>query len=95
MTRASNRNGFARQLHAIRTDGDRTPLLRAVTVPTLVIHGEIDPLVPIASGEAIVDAIEGAEFEPIGHMGHDLPDPLVPSLAEHILEHMDAVEVER
>ena len=93
--RAVNRNGFARQLHAIRTDGDRTPLLRAVDLPTLVIHGEVDPLVPVSCGEAIADAVAGAEFESIGHMGHDLPEPLVQSLAEHMLEHMDSVEVER
>ncbi len=95
VTRASNRNGFARQLHAIRADGDRTELLRTVDVPTLVIHGEVDPLVPISSGEAIANAMKGAEFEPIGHMGHDLPEPLVPSLAEHMLAHMDSIEVER
>ncbi len=93
--RAANRNGFARQLHAIRADGDRTEQLRTVDVPTLVIHGEVDPLVPISSGKAIASAIQGAEFEPIGHMGHDLPEPLVPSLAEHMLAHMDSIKVER
>ena len=93
--RAANRNGFARQLHATRSDGDRMALLQAVNVPTLVIHGEVDPLVPIASGEALAGAIKGAELEPIGHMGHDLPEPLVQTLAEHMLEHMDAVDAER
>ena len=93
--RAVNRKGFARQLHAIRTDGDRTDALTSVELPTLVVHGDLDPLVPVSAGEAIADAIPGAEFEPIGHMGHDLPEPLVQSLAEHILEHMDSVEVER
>lgn len=93
--RCYNRKGFARQLHAIRTDVDRAPLLRSVHLPTLVIHGEVDPLVPVSAGEAIADAIPDAEFEPIGHMGHDLPEPLVQSLAEHMLEHMDSVEVER
>ena len=95
VARAVNRQGFARQLHAIRTDGDRIPLLRQVELPTLVIHGEVDPLVPLSAGAAIADAVPGAEFEPIGHMGHDLPEPLIEALAEHMLEHMDSVEVER
>ena len=93
--RCTNRNGFARQFHAIRSDPDRELLLKKLDVPSLVIHGEVDPLVPLSSGELIADAIPNAEFEPIGHMGHDLPEPLIATLAEHILEHLDSVEVER
>ena len=95
VTRCTHRSGFARQLHAIRCDPDRAPLLRKVKVPSLVIHGEVDPLVPLSSGELLADSIPDAEFEPIGHMGHDLPEPLIPTLAEHILEHLDSVEIER
>lgn len=93
--RCTNRNGFARQFHAIRSDPDRVPLLREIDVPSLVIHGEVDPLVPLSSGELLADSIPNAELETIGHMGHDLPEPLIPTLAEHILEHLDSVEVER
>ena len=93
--RCYHRKGFARQLHAIRTGEDRAPLLQSLDLPTLVIHGEVDPLVPVSAGEVIADVIPDAEFEPIGHMGHDLPEPLMQTLAEHMLEHMDSVEVER
>ncbi len=95
VNRCYHRKGFARQLHAISSDVDRTPLLADVRLPTLVIHGEVDPLLPLSSGEEIAEAVPGAEFVPIKHMGHDLPEPLIQPLAEQVLRHVDAASVER
>jgi hypothetical protein len=49
-----------------------------------VIHGEDDPLVPVAAGCDLVDQITGAEGDFIPGMGHDLPLPLLPRLADGI-----------
>jgi pimeloyl-ACP methyl ester carboxylesterase len=70
--------GSARQLAAIVADGDRSPLLSAVRVPTQVIHGADDPLVPLAAGRDLAAKIAGAEIDVISGMGHDLPAPLFP-----------------
>ena len=66
--------GTARQMAAIVAHGDRTPGLRGLTLPTLVIHGAADPLVPLAGGEATAAAIPGAELLVIEGMGHDVPE---------------------
>lgn len=83
--------GFARQMAAIIADGDRRPMLRTIKVPTLVIHGEDDPLVPLAGGKDTADNISGARLLTIPGMGHDLPLALVDTLADAITDHARGV----
>ena len=93
--RAYRPQGTARQLAAILSDGDRSAALAQVAAPTLVVHGNADPLVPIAAGRATATAIAGAKFLEIDKMGHDLPEPLIESLVTAIADHVLAVEVSR
>lgn len=93
--RAYRPEGMARQLAAVFADGNRSGLLANVAVPTLVIHGTADPLVPIEAGSATADAISGARFLPIERMGHDLPEPLIDAIVTSIVGHIRAVEVSR
>lgn len=83
--------GVARQLIAVAASGDRTAVVRRIKAPTLVLHGDEDPLVRPACGEetarVIRDAGGNARLEIIRGMGHDLPVPLLPQLAEHIAKH--------
>jgi pimeloyl-ACP methyl ester carboxylesterase len=65
--------GMGRQLVAILTQENRVPALSKVTVPTLVIHGTDDPLVPVEGGKDTARAVPGAELMLIEGMGHDLP----------------------
>ena len=76
--------GTARQLIAVAADGDRTALLSRITAPTRVIHGEADPLIPVAAGRDLVARIAGAVGDFIPGMGHDLPDELLPRFAAGI-----------
>src|SRR4051794_25715606 len=69
--RAYDPIGFARQLAAIWASGDRTEAVRGIAAPTLVVHGEVDPLIPVAGGRATAAAIEGSELIVIEGMGHD------------------------
>ncbi len=66
-------NGFGRQLLAIMANGNRKPKLTSITVPTLVIHGGDDPLVPVEGGKDTHEAIPGSELIIIDGMGHSLP----------------------
>jgi pimeloyl-ACP methyl ester carboxylesterase len=79
--------GVGRQLVAILASGDRTDALGGVTVPTLVIHGDADPLVDHSGGVATAKAVPGAELRTIEGMGHDLPvecwDEIVDAIARH------------
>lgn len=79
--------GLPRQLAAIIDDGDRTSRLANVRTPTLVLHGEADPLVKLAGGEATAAAISGARLVTVPGWGHDLPVALVPRLASEIAAH--------
>ena len=77
--------GMARQLVGIMASPDRTAALGSVDVPTLVVHGEEDPLVTPSGGEATAKAIPGAELMMVAGMGHDLPEPLWPQITEAII----------
>jgi pimeloyl-ACP methyl ester carboxylesterase len=83
--------GLPRQLAAIIDDGDRRARLSAVTTPTLVLHGEGDPLVKVEAGRDTAQAIPGAKLVTIPGWGHDLPNELVDQLADHITDHARGV----
>jgi pimeloyl-ACP methyl ester carboxylesterase len=82
--RASDPAGMARQAIATVASGDRTGRLRALRIPTLVIHGLADPMVDVSGGRATAEAIPGAELVLIEGMGHGFPPALRAQLAEHI-----------
>lgn len=83
--------GLPRQLAAIIDDGCRRARLASVTVPTLVMHGEADPLVKLEAGEDTAKHISGARLVTIPGWGHDLPIPLVPRIASEIAAHARGV----
>ena len=64
--------GVARQLLAVAASGSRTARLREVAVPTLVIHGELDPLIGVSGGRRTAEAVPGARLLVIEGMAHDL-----------------------
>ena len=76
--------GMMRQIVASLASGDRTPRLRSLDLPTLVIHGTADPLVDVSGGRATAAAIPGAELLVIEGMGHDLPRAVWPQLTAAI-----------
>ncbi len=82
--RGHSQAGVARQVHAITASGDRTPGLRKLTIPALVIHGKNDVLVNPSGGRATAKAIPGARLTMIDGMGHDLPRQLWPVFVEEI-----------
>ena len=82
--RGLNPAAGARQLAAIIHSGDRTPLLRTITAPTLVIHGSKDKMVPASGGRATARAIPGARLLIIKGMGHDMPRVLWPQILDAI-----------
>ena len=73
--------GAERQMAAVRRSSDRTAGLRAVTVPTAVIHGLADRLIRSSGGLATAAAIPGAELHVYADMGHQL----LPSLHQDYL----------
>lgn len=76
--------GSLRQLLAVVRAPDRTAALGGVLVPTLVLHGDADPLVRVSGGRAVAAAVPGARLVTVPGMGHDLPPALWPLLVEEI-----------
>ncbi|MFO0641197.1 MAG: alpha/beta hydrolase [Polyangiaceae bacterium] len=85
--RGPNPAGFARQLAAIAASGSRRRALAELRVPTLVIHGTQDPLVPVEAGRATARLVPGARLLELADMGHDLPRPLWDTLADALWSH--------
>ena len=77
-------DGAQRQLLAIIASGNRKAALPKVATPTLVIHGDADPLIPLAAGEDTARSIPGARLSVFKGMGHALPEPLWPRIVEEI-----------
>lgn len=78
--------GRLRQLAAVVASVDRAPFLGQVRVPTLVVHGDSDPLIDVSCGKATAEAIPGAEFLVVEGMGHDLPEPVWNRVADAIAD---------
>ncbi|MBI1181496.1 MAG: alpha/beta fold hydrolase [Alphaproteobacteria bacterium] len=76
--------GMPRQYAAIVASGSREKLLPTIAAPTLVIHGDCDPLLPVEHGRDTARLIPGARIEVIEGMGHNLPPQLYETIAESI-----------
>jgi pimeloyl-ACP methyl ester carboxylesterase len=70
--------GIGRQLHARW----RGPRLRDVQVPTLVLHGEDDPLIRTSAARTVAHEIRGAKLVVLDGIGHDLPPVAWRKIAE-------------
>jgi pimeloyl-ACP methyl ester carboxylesterase len=81
-------DGANRQLLAIFSMKNTRDRVRTISVPTLVVHGAGDLLIPPAKGKETADLIPGATFQLIDGMGHDIPPGLGKPLAEIVLAHI-------
>jgi pimeloyl-ACP methyl ester carboxylesterase len=82
--RAFRPGGTLRQTHAIVATGSLEGLLHSVRAPTQIIHGSEDVFVRPVGGRRSAKLIRNARLTVIEGMGHDLPDPLLPRIAELI-----------
>ncbi len=77
--------GVLRQFAAIIGTGDWSARLADLDVPTLVIHGDADPLVRPSWGKRTAEAIPGAELLLVPGMGHDLPEGVWPVVTDAVV----------
>jgi pimeloyl-ACP methyl ester carboxylesterase len=78
--------GTGRLLMAIVASGDRTAALSAVGAPTVVVHGDADPLIDVSGGSATAAAIPGARLVLIPGLGHELPPAVWPEVLAAVVE---------
>ncbi len=84
--RAYHPAGFVRQLGAIAAAPSRLPRLGSIAIPTLVIHGVADILVPVENGRRVAAAVPGSRQLEVEGMGHDLPKRVWPRVADAIAQ---------
>ncbi len=75
------------EMAAVMASPSRKDALRTLTVPTLVLHGDADPLLPLEYGIDTANAIPGAKLRIIEGMGHTLPEALWPLVIDAIAGH--------
>ena len=92
VNRGVNLAGSARQLAAIVDSPDRTSELKKLDVPSLVIHGDTDPLVPVDGGYATAKAIPNAQLKIYKGMGHTIPSALHVDISQTIIAHSGLFE---
>jgi len=79
--------GTGRQLAAIFASGSRREALRSLEIPTLVIHGKADPLIPVEGGIDTAVAIPNAKLLLIEGLGHALPPETWPEVVTAVAKH--------
>ncbi|MBE2222647.1 MAG: alpha/beta hydrolase [Anaerolineae bacterium] len=79
--------GAARHTAAIIASGSRQEALEKLAIPTLVIHGKEDIIVPVEGGIATAEAIPNAKLILIDGMGHAMPPELWPEIVAAVAAH--------
>jgi pimeloyl-ACP methyl ester carboxylesterase len=87
--------GPERQMTAVGASGDRVELLKGLRLPTLVIHGDKDPLVPLEHGRHTAELVPGSQFKIIGGMGHNLEPRVAELVVAEMVPFIDATEAAR
>ena len=87
LTHGMSAAGILRQISAIVAGPARTPWLARIKAPTLVIHGDVDPLVNVEGGIDVANTVPGAKIEIIENWGHDLPPSMWTRLVELTAAH--------
>jgi pimeloyl-ACP methyl ester carboxylesterase len=76
--------GGARQYLSIIASGDRVEMLKKIKVPTLVLHGEDDPLLPVECGRDVARLVPAAQIQTYPGWGHDFPKGMIPTVIDRI-----------
>lgn len=82
LARSKAKRGGTRQLYAILRSPNRSKQLAKLKTPSLIIHGEADPLIPVEHGYALKKLLPEAQFKTWENLGHDLPKPLFDEFAK-------------
>lgn len=87
--------GKLRQMAAIMASSPRTERLMRLSVPTLVLHGSVDTLIPPEAGRHTAQCIPGADYHELVGWGHEIVPGVMPALFDLILPFVHRVEALR
>jgi pimeloyl-ACP methyl ester carboxylesterase len=93
--RDHNAGGFKRQLLAMLVAKPRTEVLKQLDVPTLIIHGDYDPVFSVDHGTQLSAAIKNSSLVVMPKLGHGLPNQLGIEIANLITQFIQNIPVKR
>jgi pimeloyl-ACP methyl ester carboxylesterase len=80
-------------LRAVAISGSRYDKLKSLKLPTLVIHGTNDEILPLEHGEKLVELIPNAKFIWLDDVGHVFPVPNMDTIVTKVIENMSALTI--
>ena len=90
--RAYNPAGAARQFMAVLADPDRSAEVATIRVPTMIVHGADDPLVPVAAARHLKRLLPSARLDIVDGLGHYLPADKLPEVSRLIVGHLGSAQ---
>ena len=84
-------NPFALHGAAIGASPDRSTRLGEIKIPTLVIHGTEDAILPLDHGIALADGIKDSKKMIMEGVGHEIPEELIPEIINEIIKNIKRV----
>ena len=87
--RSKDDTGFIRQMAAILGTRDRIQKVNNIKVPTLIIHGDIDPLVKPKNAFHSHKLIPNSKLLMIENMGHLIEEPVFNKFKDELIQHLD------
>ena len=79
------------QIAAVGASPNRFDRLQEIRMPTLIVHGTEDPLIPIDHGLSLAENIPNAAKMILQGVGHEIPEALVPPIATRLSVHFSQV----
>lgn len=89
MMRARNFAASGNHAIAIRNSPPWRQRLGEIRIPTLVVHGTEDPILPFPHGEALAAEISDAQLMVLQGVGHALPEGIWDELIPRLIRHTD------
>ena len=87
--RSKDDTGFIRQMAAILGTRDRIKKVNNIKIPTLIIHGDIDPLVKPKNAFHSHKLIPNSKLLMIKNMGHLIEEPVFNEFKDQLIQHLD------